>query len=197
MPTDEELVRRCLQGRPEAMRELIDRFQPEIFALCFRLLCHRQDAEDVAQEVFLRIFRSLNKWDSSRPLRPWVYGITVNRCRTWISKRGRIPEPTEFLQDVPSRPSDAPDGELTTALQAAINGLRDDYREVFILFHEQGQPYDEIAVAVGRPVGTVKTWLHRARLQVLSELKQSGHVADEPEPEPNAIPQQKPPVVRP
>ena len=195
MPTDEELVRRCLKGHPDAMRELIDRFQPEIFALCFRLLGHRHDAEDVAQEVFLRIFRSLNKWDSSRPLRPWIFGITVNRCRTCISKRGRIPEPTEFLQDVPSRPADSPAEELTTALQTAINTLRDDYREVFILFHEQGQPYDEIAVVVGRPVGTVKTWLHRARVQVLNELKLHGHITDDPLPD--EMPKLHPPTTRP
>ena len=59
------------------------------YGLCVRLLNHRHDAEDVTQEVFLRVFRSLNRWDAVRPLKPWVMGIAVNRCRTWLSQRSR------------------------------------------------------------------------------------------------------------
>src|SRR5687768_5322830 len=102
------------------MRDLVERFQPEVFALGVRLLGHRHDAEDVVQEVFLRIFRSLKRWDATRPLRPWILGITVNRCRTWIGRRKRVPEPVEYLQDVPSRATDVPSDELTTALRAAV-----------------------------------------------------------------------------
>ena len=76
---DALLVRRCLRGEAAAVQALVERFQAEVFGLCVRLLHHRQDAEDVTQEVFLRIFRSLRRWDSSRPLRPWIMGITVNR----------------------------------------------------------------------------------------------------------------------
>ena len=86
------MVRRCLRGEAAAVRSLIERFQGEVFGLCMRLLNHRQDAEDVTQEVFLRVFRSLRRWDATRPLKPWVMGITVNRCRTWISQRARRPE---------------------------------------------------------------------------------------------------------
>jgi RNA polymerase sigma-70 factor (ECF subfamily) len=181
---DDDLVRRCLQGRADAMRELVERFQHEVYALCARLVAHRHDAEDVTQEVFLRVFRSLARWDAARPLRPWVLGIAVNRCRTWIGRRKRVPEPVEYLGDVPGRPGDAPPDELTSALRAAVDALRGEYREVFVLFHEQGRPYDEIAAVVGRPVGTVKTWLHRARAQVLAELRRRGLAPDDPAPEP-------------
>src|SRR5439155_26890921 len=88
---DAALVRRCLQRDPAAIRQLIERFQSEVFGLCVRILAHRQDAEDVCQEVFLRIFRSLHRWDRLRPLRPWVMGITVNRCRPWLTQRARRP----------------------------------------------------------------------------------------------------------
>jgi RNA polymerase sigma-70 factor (ECF subfamily) len=179
---DVELVRRCLTGRPDAVRELVERFQPEVYALCARMVGHQHDAEDVTQEVFLRVFRSLSKWDAARPLRPWIFGIAVNRCRTWIDRRRRVPEPVDYLRDVPGRPPDAPADELTDALRAAVDDLRAEYREVFVLFHERGQPYEEIAAAVGRPVGTVKTWLHRARLQVLAELRRRGLAPDSPEP---------------
>jgi RNA polymerase sigma-70 factor (ECF subfamily) len=179
---DAELVRRCLRGRPDALRELVERFQTDVYAVCVRLLGHRHDAEDVTQEVFLRVFRSLRRWDSARPLRPWVLGITVNRCRTWLGKRKASPEPVDYLTDLPGRPADAPNAELTTAIRAAVDRLRDEYREVFVLFHEQARSYDEIAAAVGRPVGTVKTWLHRARLELLTELKRLGLAPDDPTP---------------
>ena len=71
---DSALVQRCLNGDSIAIQTLIERFQGEVLGLCVRLLGHRQDAEDVVQEVFLRIFRSLTKWDSERPLRPWIMG---------------------------------------------------------------------------------------------------------------------------
>jgi RNA polymerase sigma-70 factor (ECF subfamily) len=179
---DDDLVRRCRQGRPDATRELVERFQPEVYALCARLVSHRHDAEDVTQEVFLRVFRSLGRWDGVRPLRPWVLGIAVNRCRTWLGRRRRIPEPVDYLHDVPGRPPETPAGELTTAIHSAVDDLRPEYREVFVLFHEHGRSYDEIAEAVGRPVGTVKTWLHRGRAHVLAELRRRGLAPDSPDP---------------
>jgi RNA polymerase sigma factor (sigma-70 family) len=93
-----------------------------------------------------------------------------------LLKRSKLPESTEFLNDVPARPMDSPTGELTEALQLAIDALRTEYREVFLLYHEQALPYDEIALVVKHPVGTVKTWLHRARQQVQTELQRLGHM---------------------
>lgn len=172
------LVRRCLRGDAQAMRSLVERFQPEVFGLCVRLLHHRHDAEDVAQEVFLRIFRSLRRWDPTRPLRPWVMGITVNRCRTWLSQRSRRPEPVEYLHEIVTGPTADDGAELAREIQAALAELRTEYQSVFILFHEQGLPYEEIAQALGKPVGTVKTWLHRARLEVLQRLRRRGMIPE-------------------
>ena len=172
------LVRRCLRGEADAIRTLVDRFQTDVHGLCLRLLHHRHDAEDVTQEVFLRIFRSLRRWDSTRPLRPWIMGITLNRCRTVLAQRSRRPELADYLQDVaPSRPADDT-AELLREIEAALNDLRPEYRCVFVLFHEQGQPYEEIAAALERPVGTIKTWLHRARLEVLERLRRRGMVSE-------------------
>jgi RNA polymerase sigma-70 factor (ECF subfamily) len=172
------LVRRCLRGEPEAVRELVDRFQAEVFGLCLRLLNHRQDAEDVTQEVFLRVFRSLRRWDAARPLRPWIIGITVNRCRTWMAQRSRRPELVDYLQDIAPAPPPDDSAELLREIYRALHQLRPEYRSVFLLFHEQGQPYEEIATALKRPVGTIKTWLHRARLQILERLRRRGMVPE-------------------
>ena len=176
---DTALVRRCLQGVPEAMRELIERFQSDVFGLCVRLLNHRHDAEDVTQEVFLRIFRSLHCWDSSRPLKPWIIGISVNRCRTWMSQRMKRPELVDYLQETASKEERDDSAELVGEIQLAMSNLREEYRTVFVLFHEQNQSYEEIAEVMERPVGTIKTWLHRARAEVLNHLKRRGMVPAE------------------
>jgi RNA polymerase sigma-70 factor (ECF subfamily) len=172
------LVRRCLRGEAEAVQTLVDRFQAEVFGLCVRLLNHRQDAEDVTQEVFLRVFRSLKRWDPKRPLKPWVMGIAVNRCRTWVSQRARRPELVDYLHDTAASPAPDDSAELVREIQAALGELRWEYRSVFVLFHEQGQPYEDIAVALERPVGTIKTWLHRARLEVLDRLRRRGMISE-------------------
>lgn len=176
---DGKLVRCCLRGDKEAIRELVDRFQGTVLGLCVRLLVHRQDAEDVTQEVFLRVFRSLNQFDRTRPLRPWIVGITVNRCRTWMTQRARLPNLTAYLNDVIEERVPDDSVELQQEIQDALLRMRPEHREAFVLFHQQGLPYEEIAEAVDRPVGTVKTWLHRARLEVLEYLKERGMIFEE------------------
>jgi RNA polymerase sigma-70 factor (ECF subfamily) len=164
------------------MEALVDRFQGEVYGLCVRLLGHLHDAEDVTQEVFLRIFRSLRRWDPTRPLKPWITSIAINRCRTWLAQSSRRPEPVDFLQDTITSPEADGAAELLAEIKTALAQLRPEYRAVFVLFHEQGQPYENIAAALDRPVGTVKTWLHRARLEILEQLRLRGMIDWVPEP---------------
>jgi len=175
---DANLVRRCLDADSDAIRLLVERFQSDVYGLCVRLLGHRQDAEDVCQEVFVRIFRSLAGWDAARPLKPWVMGITVNRCRTWIAQRAKRPELADYLHDTVAGQPDDDSGELLTEIRTALDALRLEYRTVFVLFHEQGQPYEVIARVMDRPVGTIKTWLHRARMEILDRLRERGMVSE-------------------
>ena len=178
---DAALVRLCLLGNPDAIGILVARYHSDVFGMCVRLLRHQQDAEDVTQEVFLRVFRSLERWDSTRPLRPWIVGIAINRCRTWLGLRSRRPETVDFLDETLVAPNVNTNEtrELSAEIQSAVQDLREDYRTVFVLFHEQGQGYEDIARAIDRPVGTVKTWLHRARMEILERLKRRGLVEEE------------------
>jgi RNA polymerase sigma factor (sigma-70 family) len=171
------LVRCCLRGDALAMERLVEQYQADVFGLCVRLLHHRHDAEDVVQEVFLRVFRSLRRWDRRRPLRPWIMGIAVNRCRTWMSQRARRPEPVDYLHETAAR-IEGDEGELVREIRAAVDELREEYRSVFVLFHDQGLPYEDIAQALRKPIGTVKTWLHRARLEVLDRLRKRGMISE-------------------
>ncbi|MCA1686629.1 MAG: RNA polymerase sigma factor [Planctomycetia bacterium] len=172
---DRALVEALLAGDPDAPRLLIERYHAVVFALCFRMMSHRQDAEDVAQEAFVRALRGIAGFQAGRPVRPWLLGIAANRCRSALVKRRGRPGLTDSPEEcVDPRPGLADPDDLAGELARAIERLRPEYRMVFALFHEQNLAYDEIAEAVGRPVGTVKTWLHRARAELAEHLTRRG-----------------------
>jgi RNA polymerase sigma-70 factor, ECF subfamily len=175
---DASLVRRCLDGDESSMRALVERFQAIVFGLCHRMLGHREDAEDVAQDVFLRVFRSLHGWDETRPLKPWLLTIAANRCRTAMSRRARRPAGGELQVDSIADSLEPASMGLAEELQLALAQLRDDYRICFVLFHQQELSCAEVAEIMNCPEGTVKTWLHRARRKLADCLIRRGVVTD-------------------
>jgi RNA polymerase sigma-70 factor (ECF subfamily) len=173
------LIRRCLTGDQGAMMALVERFRGQVFGLCYRMLGQRQDAEDVAQETFVRVLKNLHRWDANRDFEPWLLAIAGNRCRTALSTRKRRPA-AEIL---PEQISDGlPDIQaaknLAEEVSLALAGVREDYRQAFVLFHEQELSYTEIAEAMNVPLGTVKTWVHRARRELIEELQRRGVVVE-------------------
>ena len=167
---DRRLVARCLQGDTDALRSLVEHYQGAVFGMCFRITRHRQDAEDITQEVMLRAIRSLRSWDRRRPLRPWILAIAANRCRTYLSRLPRRPVPAEKLSECTDERRTGPDGELAAELELALAHLRPEYRLVVVMYHEQQMEYAEISQAIARPIGTVKTWLHLARAEMAQYL---------------------------
>ena len=174
MNDDAALVQRCLDGDEAGMRALVERYQGVVFGVCYRMLGQREDAEDVAQDVFLRVFRSLHRWDSERPLKPWLLTIATNRCRTALERRSRLPTPSEVVTHQACEDGRGARRELAEELQLALDTLREDYRMCFVLFYEQELSCAAIGEMLGCPEGTVKTWLHRARKELAEFLERRG-----------------------
>jgi len=177
------LIGRCLAGDQAAMLCLVEHYRGQVFGLCYRMLGQRQDAEDAAQETFVRVLKNLHRWDPTRQFEPWLLAIAGNRCRTAISLRKRRPvaEPAvEWVAD------DAPDeraaAHLAEEVNLALSGVREEYRQAFVLFHDQELSYAEIATAMEVPLGTVKTWVHRARRELIEALRIRGAIPEERQP---------------
>jgi len=174
-----ELVRRCLSGDQAAMVELVESHRGQVFGLCYRMLRHRQDAEDVAQEAFVRVLRSLRTWDQEREFLPWLLAIAGNRCRTLLAVRMRQPATTSLVEHLSDNAVEVNDARnLAEEVDRALGTLRNEYRQAFLLFHEHELSYSQISATLDCPLGTVKTWVHRARRELIDQLRNRGVVGD-------------------
>lgn len=168
-----DIVTQCLHGNEAAMRQLVAKFQPLVFSVCYRMLGHRQDAEDAVQETFTRVFKHLTSWDATRPLEPWLMAIAGNRCRTLAVKRKNRPslQPLPAVLDWSDQEETSADG-LQEELERALSSTRPEHRQAFLLFHNEKLSYEAIAQRLNCPVGTAKTWVHRARLSIIEQLRE-------------------------
>lgn len=169
-----QIVQDCLRGNPAGMTRLVHRFRGQVFGLCLRMLGQWQDAEDAVQETFVRVSRSLPRWDATRAFEPWLLAIAANRCRTLLKQRTREIATETLGSDEQTYPCSATTEAADTfreELDLAIAKLPADWAEALRLFHVEGLAYVEIATRMGCPVGTVKTWVHRGRRALLEELQ--------------------------
>jgi RNA polymerase sigma-70 factor (ECF subfamily) len=173
------LLERCLAGDQSALRAFVGRYQNNVFGLCYRMLGRHHDAEDAAQETFIRALRSLQRVDPNRDIEPWLLAIAGNCCRTRLAQRKRRPEGSSLLMDVGDASVEEEAGRnLAEEVQHGLAGLREEHRQAFLLFHEQQLSYEEIANALNVPMGTIKTWVHRARRELIDRLQQRGVVEE-------------------
>jgi RNA polymerase sigma-70 factor (ECF subfamily) len=169
------LVNRCIAGNQPAIGELVDRFRGQVFGLCYRMLGQREDAEDATQETFLRVVNNLHRWDPTRAFEPWLLTIAGNRCRTKLAKRKRRPNVLTLDYPVPDATVENRKAELLAEeVTLGLVGIRDEYRKAFLLFHQKEMSYLEIAEVMQVPLGTVKTWVHRARRELINRLRKRG-----------------------
>ncbi len=167
------LVRRYLENDPSAFSQLVRRYHQLVFQVCMRITGHQQDAEDALQETFTRVARALPVWDASRPIEPWLITIARNRCRSLLARR----RPLCSLAVAAEPESNAAELERSARVLAeeiglAIERLPENHRRAFRLFHEEQATYQEIAAELGCPLGTAKTWVRRARVELIGRLQQ-------------------------
>lgn len=180
------LVERCAAGDEDASAELVAEHQRMVVALAANLLGDRDEALDLAQEVFLRVFRTIHRFRGQSALRTWIYRITVNQVRNrqrWWRRRHRgdqvsIDGPLQRCRDLALRSETAsPDRvfaqrELARRLRAALERLPFEQRTAIVLREIEGLSYEEIAFALRLAVGTVKSRLTRARQALRTELRE-------------------------
>jgi RNA polymerase sigma-70 factor (ECF subfamily) len=167
--SDRLLVQRTRGGDVNAFGELVRRYQTAVFGVCYRLLGDSMEAEDLAQEAFLRAFRRLGTYDDSRPFGPWMRRVAANLCLNELARRApTAAELDDEADDVPADVQETPEtardrADLAEQVRAGLLRLPDHYRAVIELRHYQEMSYDEMAAALGIGVGDVRTRLFRAR----------------------------------
>ncbi len=166
------LAQQFHQNDQNAFSKLMGRHQSLVFRVCLRILGHRQDAEDATQETFSRVAKYLHRWDSERPLEPWLVAIAGNRCRSLLASKRSFQALTASTEPISSEGVNQREAEsLREELNLALMQVPECQRQAFELFHEHSLSYAEIAQAMECPLGTVKTWVHRARANIINQLR--------------------------
>jgi RNA polymerase sigma-70 factor (ECF subfamily) len=181
---DRELVGRCLRGDERAYRELVERYRRQVYSLALRMVRRAEDAEDVTQETFVRMFKALDRYDPDRPFGAWIMTIASRLSIDHLRRKRRTPislfqhdsaSDEEYMIEVED-PGPTPDvsavhQEERQRTDDLIESLPEHYRIVVMLRHIQDLSYEEIAEALKLPLGTVKARIHRAREMLKSRIE--------------------------
>jgi RNA polymerase sigma-70 factor (ECF subfamily) len=188
-PEVSALIVRCQNGDREAFDQLVARYQRYVFNLIYQHLGRTDDLEDVAQEVFLRIYKFIRKYKGNASLESWVYKIVLNYCRTFARRRSTLArlfgvtagrsndeeKAFEILDTVPAETYDPAKSieqrRLADDILNAVHGLPSIYRDILIMREVNELSYEEIAHILGISLGTVKSRISRARDLVRSKVR--------------------------
>jgi RNA polymerase sigma-70 factor (ECF subfamily) len=182
------LIRRLQQRDEKAFEEIVRMYQHKVFNLVYRMIGNSEEAEDVAQEVFVTVFKAIDSFRGEAKFSTWLYRIAANHCKNrmkYLGRRsykatGELNEATEKeaadAQPSAMRPHvDGPDAvleglELERTVQQGIKALDEEHRVLIILRDVEDLSYEEISSITGLELGTVKSRLHRARLQLKEHM---------------------------
>lgn len=185
---DADVVTLAQQGREEAFRELVRRYERPVFSLIFRMVRDRELAEDLAQDTFVKILNHIDRYRPEFKLSSWLFKIANNVAIDYLRKR-QVPtismdgsphagtadavESTRFevADQQESALAEMESRELGSAIEKAIASLRPEYRACIMLRHVEDRSYEEIAATLDLPLGTVKTYIHRARHELRQALE--------------------------
>jgi RNA polymerase sigma-70 factor (ECF subfamily) len=175
---DADALRRCLRGEAEGFSNLLELYESRVFSFLLRLVRNPSDAEDLAQETFLKAFRSIASYDPGRPMISWLLRIAHNSAVDFLRRRGAPCVPADVLENSPD-PGRLPEEEVSDILlrdliDALLGRLSLVDREVLVLRHREGLDYMEMARVLDLPEGTVKVRLFRARERLKALLESHG-----------------------
>ena len=185
--TDQEVVERASTGSEAAYRELVRRYQRPVFSLTYRMVRDRELAEDLTQETFVKVLNAIDRYRPEYKFSSWIFKIANNAAIDHLRRReldtlsldggpdavtpDRVQATSLQLGDgAESQLEELEARELGTQIERAIGALRPEYRACIIMRHVEGRAYDEIADVLDLPLGTVKTYIHRARAELRESL---------------------------
>lgn len=173
---DADLVRRCLSGDQRACRDLVRRYERPVYSVLMRVVRRSEDAEDLVQETFVKVFRALERYDPERSFAAWIFTIASRLAIDHLRRRrvqtvslnvtdaGSGEERTMDVEDTGLKPDEVTShAEEEVQANELIDSLPEHYRIVVLLRHQQDLSYEEISEALNLPLGTVKARIHRAR----------------------------------
>ena len=172
-PTDRDLILRARRGDAEAYGELVKCYQTSVFNVCYRILHERGEAEDLAQETFMRAYGRLNTFDIEREFGPWIRRVAANLCLNYLESQRNS---AELDEERDTGESPGPEAvvevhERSEQIRRALASLPAHFRIVIELRHYQEMSYDEIAAELNIPLSDVKSHLFRARKILAEKLK--------------------------
>ena len=187
-----EVIESCKAGDPRAFAEMVLQSQKKVFNIAYRMLGNSEEAKDLAQEVFVSVFNSIKDLREEIKFDSWLTQITLNHCRNrWKYLKRRqyfnsdsLDDPVEAEdEDVPRAiydPSDNPETlyekkMIQELVQRGLQKLKEDQRELLVLRDLQGFSYEEMCELLGLPEGTIKSKLHRARMDLKQVLERFAH----------------------
>jgi RNA polymerase sigma-70 factor (ECF subfamily) len=184
---ERRLIRRLKERDEAAFRELVETYRDRVFNMTFRMLGNREEAEDVSQEVFITVFKSIDSFRGDAKFSTWLYRVTANHCKNRIKYLSRRHDRSkaEFDESIERNPAAGsvapasmgrPDhqvegADLEQLIQRLIAELDEDHRILIVLRDVEELSYEEIGQITELPEGTVKSRLHRARLALRARLK--------------------------
>ena len=172
-PSPAELAR-AIEGDAQAFKLIVERYQGMVYSVAFNVLGNHTDAEDAAQEAMLRCYRKLPQFRGEATFSTWLFRLALTASVDYKRREGRRPEPGETPDLVAEAAPELGEGFDAAAIVAALHDLPDDYRVPTVLRDVYGLPYQEIAEATGRPLGTVKVMVHRGRASLRLKLRAGG-----------------------
>jgi RNA polymerase sigma-70 factor (ECF subfamily) len=170
--SDFDLAQASAQGDMKAFETIYERHHRRVYSLCLRMVANATEAEDLAQEVFIQLFRKIGSFRGESAFTTWLHRLTVNHVLMHFRKRGvRLEKTTEEgeigeIQDYLQAASERPRYVDRIALDKAISELPPGYRTVFVLHDVEGFEHEEVANLLGVSVGTSKSQLHKARMRL-------------------------------